>query len=63
MLFYCVTEDRETGETNRFVCVASGIPQLEGFFNDSITKLVEFSTDVEGAVLYHYDGLALLASV
>ena len=63
MLFYCVTEDRETGETNRFICVASGIPQLESFFNDEVTRLVEYSTEVENRIACDYDGLAILVNI
>ena len=63
MLFYCTTVDRETGATNKFVCVASGLPQLELFFNDHVTQLVDYSTDVEAAIVYDYDGLALLTNI
>ena len=63
MLFYCTTIDRETGATNKFVCVASGIPQLHTFFNDDITELVNYSTEVEAAIVYDYDGLALLTNI
>lgn len=62
-VYFCRTVDRETGESNMFLCVARDSADLHRFFDDDITRLEDYSTDIETEINSNYDGLAILQSL
>ena len=62
-MLYFITTEAQGGGSDYFIASVANEEDLHKMFNDDHTKIVHFTTDVEDALAYQYDGLALLCTL